>query len=182
LFIDYIEIGRASEEEKNDKLDFYIQNKEGNYQKIFIYFLIEEDLGNQIINKRYEQLTTIDEIENENKDNIYYKENNNDFIKINKEKIYIKKEKDLENKILYYKTADEKYIPYNNTISPEIKQKTLYIKENQKYIKFSDLISINILHMSSKQMAFSIRKIIDNIMVIISNSPFHHPKQENIIG
>ena len=163
LFIDYIEIGRASEEEKNDKLDFYIQNKEGNYQKIFIYFLIEEDLGNQIINKRYEQLTTIDEIENEDKDNIYYKENNNDFIKINKEKIYIKKEKDLENKILYYKTVDEKYIPYNNTISPEIKQKTLYIKENQKYIKFSDSISINREDLFVKNNTDKIISFIDKI-------------------
>lgn len=159
--LDYFKINNLTNEEelKKEWLDYFIfkEDNQGIYNKVFLYKKEAVEKEDGVVEYTITQLKTIEEIKKCEMDCLFYQEadsvNKDEFLSAVKIDFFIRKERDINNQILYKKNNDE-YILYNNNIEPKIKQNNIYVivKEikdpdgkiiEREFRKVSELINAN---------------------------------------
>ena len=124
--LDYFKIINLTTEEKEkewDKIYILLNNI---YKEVSV-FIKKED--------KYEQLKKLSDIISADKVNLFYKiRGSADYVAALETYFYIKKERDIKDKILYIQLEDKSYTPYNNEIDVIDRQNNVWIQVGERKV------------------------------------------------
>ena len=124
--LDYFKIINLTTEEKDkewDKIYILLNNI---YKEVSV-FIKKED--------KYEQLKKLSDIISADKVNLFYKiRESADYVAALETYFYIKKERDIKDKILYIQLEDKSYTPYNNEIDVIDRQNNVWIQVGERKV------------------------------------------------